>query len=68
MFIETKLKLEAKHREELNEEENEIDENHAEQLRELNDQLTDHAKDELSQAERGLMKKIYEISKNFFGI
>ncbi|XP_078310950.1 uncharacterized protein LOC111136197 isoform X3 [Crassostrea virginica] len=62
MFIETKLKLEAKHREELNEEENEIDENHAEQLRELNDQLTDHAKDQLSQAERGLMKKIYEIN------
>ncbi|XP_061180109.1 trichohyalin-like [Saccostrea echinata] len=62
MYIETKLKLEAKHRDEITEEETEIDENHAEQLRELNDQLTDHAKDEMTQAERNLIKKIGEIN------
>lgn len=63
LFVETKLKLEAKHREEVNQEENEIDEDHAEQLRHLNDELTDHAKDELSRAERNLVKRIGEISE-----
>ncbi|XP_052705818.1 limbin-like isoform X1 [Crassostrea angulata] len=62
LFVETKLKLEAKHREEVNQEENEIDEDHAEQLRHLNDELTDHAKDELSRAERNLVKRIGEIN------
>jgi hypothetical protein len=63
MCIETKLRLESKHREERNQEESQIDEDHAEQLRELNDQLTDHAKDEMAQAERNLVRKIGEISK-----
>ncbi|XP_056006535.1 trichohyalin-like isoform X2 [Ostrea edulis] len=62
MCIETKLRLESKHREERNQEESQIDENHAEQLRELNDQLTDHAKDGMVQAEKNVVKKIGEIN------
>lgn len=63
LFVETKVKLEAKHREEVNQEENKIDEDHAEQLRHLNDELTDYAKDELARAERNLVKRINELSE-----
>ena len=57
-YSENKLKLQSRHRQEINELENEIDEEQAEKLKDLNENLLENMKDQLARGEMDLANRM----------